>query len=478
MTMHPASESLVFVLNQHAVTLRQPPGRLLLDWLRDDQQLTGTKAACREGDCGSCMVLLGRSHASVLHYHAVNACLLPLGAITGQHVVTIEGIMQPQLNPIQQALVNEGGIQCGFCTPGMVLALTAYFLTSAQSSSAAAIDAVAGNLCRCTGYQGIKRAIAKLCQAFDLSTSTPEQRLADLVRWQFLPTYFLTISAQLCALENVSELLEHDNALVVAGGTDVCVQRAAQLCTLPLKFIPPTEYEGIVLEGEKCHMDATTTLEALRLSPLLQQILPTLGDDLRKVCSAAVRQRATIGGNVVNASPIGDLAVILLALDASLHLVHADSVRVLKLRQFFLGYKQTALQANELLRSISFTGAVPAAHFSFEKVSKRPYLDIASVNSALFVQVNHGVITLIHLSAGGVAPTPLYLQKTSTYLLGKAVLVEHILQAVAIAQSEITPITDIRGSIAYKRLLLRQLIFAHFLKLFPRQLTWGALYAG
>lgn len=474
--MAAAHEPIGFWLNQHQIEEQAAPGEVMLDVIRRGHRLTGTKDACRAGDCGACMVLLGRLDAdSRLSYAPANACLLPLGAALGCHVVTIEGLGAAQANPIQQALVDQGGIQCGFCTPGLVIALTAFFLNSESSDVEAAIDAVAGNLCRCTGYSGIKRAIGELCERFDLRAAPMPSRIQACIDWRMLPPYFADMPARLADARTPAPGLAQ-SAINVAGGTDLFVRQAEQLRARPLHFLKPMPGgEAIRLQEGLCTVDAATTIERLRTDSALRTFFPTLGDDFRLICSASVRQRATVGGNLANASPIGDLAVFFLALDARLDLAGGGQTRSLRLRDFFKAYKQIDCGPDEVIQAIRFDLPAPSAAFSFEKLAKRTYLDIASVNSAMSVEVSNGVIARLHLSAGGVAPTPLYLTKTREYLLGKTVSPKTVRQAAVIAQSEIAPIDDVRGSVEYKRLLLRQLIFAHFLKLFPERLSWEAL---
>ncbi|MGR8951994.1 MAG: FAD binding domain-containing protein, partial [Gammaproteobacteria bacterium] len=369
-------------------------------------------------------------------------------------------------------------IQCGFCTPGIVIALTAFFLNGSASDVAAATDAVAGNLCRCTGYSGIKRAINALCSRFDLSGSPPENRINDCIDWQLLPHYFASIPERLAALPATRPLACAPGAVQVAGGTDLFVRHPAQLCTRPLSFLPPADSpEGVRLQDGRCIVDAAATVEQLRTSAVLQTLFPSISEDFKMICSAPIRHRATVGGNLVNASPIGDLSVFFLALDARLRIVSPNQERSIRLRDFFMAYKQIDCGPDERLQDISFELPEASAGFSFEKVGKRTYLDIASVNSALLIEHSDGMIKKVHLSAGGVAPMPLYLSATCAYLQGKTVHPESVRGAVRIAQSEIAPISDGRGSADYKRLLFRQLIFAHFLKLFPEQLSWEALDA-
>ncbi|MGR8930120.1 MAG: FAD binding domain-containing protein [Gammaproteobacteria bacterium] len=467
-----------FFLNKVLVSMQAADATPLLDVIRRDRYLTGCKEGCREGDCGACLVLIGHLEQERVIYRPATACLIPLGMVAGRHVVTVEGLSAEKPNPIQQALVEHGGIQCGFCTPGIVVALTAFFLSGKSSNAEAAIDAVAGNLCRCTGYAGIKRAIRSLCGQFDLSRSARESRLQDCLQWQLLPPYFVDIAQHLANLPASATNVKSNRKTRIAGGTDWMVQHNKALDQAALDF--PTgsvQQPGIRLDGRQCRVAVATTIEQLRTSSILQGLLPNLGQDLELVCSAPIRQHATLGGNLANASPIADLAVMFLALNAELIIKNAGSQRSVPLREFFIGYKHTVLQTGDCISEIRFDALSTDTGFSFEKVGKRIHLDIASVNSGMAVRLAGGLIDSVHLSAGGVGDRPLYLIRTCDYLRGKAVKPEAVLAAAAVAQTEIAPLSDLRGSAEYKRLLLRQLLFAHFLKLFPEYVPWEALHA-
>ena len=457
-----------FLLNNHHVEENVPPGALLLDIIRRNRGLTGTKEACRAGDCGACQLLSGQLFNGRVRYRAVNACLLPMGAISGHHVVTIEGLNSGQLSPVQQALVDNGAIQCGFCTPGLVMALTGFFLNSALSDESAALDSIAGNLCRCTGYVGIKRAVKQLCQQYHLAMSSPERRIDDLIAWKILPAYFAGVPDSLSRYPANKASEPPDTAVLVAGGTDLFVQNPQKLHSQPLYFLSNESRQALIAqENTDFVIDALATIEQIRTSPLLPACFSRLADDFKLICSAPVRQRATVGGNLVNASPIGDLSVLFLALDARLILGSGAQTRVVPLRQFFQGYKQIDLKPGERLSAIRFEIPATDCRFNYEKVCKRRHLDIAAVNSALLIREQDGKINTVHISAGGVAPFPLYLAKTCAYLLGRTVDLETVKTAAQMAQTEIAPISDTRGSAHYKRLLLRQLLCAHFAVLFP-----------
>ena len=467
-----------FLLNHQSVEEASASGTLLLDIIRRNRKLTGTKEACREGDCGACQILLGQIENGRMRYQAVNACLLPLGAVSACHVVTIEGLNGERLNPIQQALVDNGAIQCGFCTPGLVIALTGFFLNSATADEDAAIEAIGGNLCRCTGYAGIKRAIGQLCRQFDLSRSPLENRISDLIDWKIVPAYFSGIADRLAQCAAATDTQTSEPAVLVAGGTDLFVQRPEQLLSQTLYFLKAdTSAPPVRCEQNDCIVDALATVEQLRTSPLLQALFPAIGEDFNLICSAPVRQRATVGGNLINASPIGDLAVFFLVQDARLTLLKDSQTRTVALKHFFRGYKQIDLKPGERLLDIRFEMPESNPAFNYEKVSKRTYLDIASVNSAIRIEHSGERIQRIHLSAGGVAPFPLYLAKTCGYLTGKSITPETVKTAAETALGEIAPISDSRGSEQYKRLLLRQLIYAHFLKLFPETISWETIHA-
>lgn len=468
------------LLNQAVVSAQMPPTTPLLDFLRQDRHSTGCKEGCREGDCGACLVLLGKLEQGRVKYRPVAACLLPVAALVGCHLVTVEGLSGTSANPIQQALIEQGGIQCGYCTPGLVVALTAFFLNSTKADLPAAYDAAAGNLCRCTGYAGIKRAIGQLCRQFDLAGSPLEQRISDCISWGLLPSYFADAADRLLALPSNPQPVSsgQQGQSPVAGATDWLLQQAAvNPLPEPHFLAESTHGQAVQLHGSRCRIAATARLAQLEYDPILQALLPGIDQDLKLVCSAPIRQQATVGGNLANASPIADLAVMLLALNVQLNLEGLDGRRRLPLREFFLAYKQTALQAGEIIVDIDFEIERVADGFSFEKVGKRRHLDIASVNSAMSVRLDGQRIAEAHLAAGGVAPQPLYLTATCDYLRGKPLQANTVLAAAAIAQTEIAPISDLRGSADYKRLLFRQLLFAHFMKLFPEQIRWEALRA-
>lgn len=473
-----------FFLNCREIETPLPKEYSVLDFLRRNLRLTGTKEACREGDCGACLVLCGeRTSEEGWRYHAVNSCLLTLGHMEGQHLVTIEGLNGKERSPIQRALEEEGGIQCGFCTPGMVVALTGFFLGGNCLDEEEMIEAVGGNICRCTGYTGIRRAVTRLCLEFDGDREGFRQSLdrgcLERIRWcaqngllppglkQAMERYALTPLRPTVTLESFPAL-----SRPIAGGTDLLIQREKEQHGGDLLFLhhPRLQPESIRQDDGGIAVDAVTTMENFRQDPLIHRYFPEIREWFRQVASQSIRHQATIGGNIVNASPIGDVTILLLTLDADLLLQSRFEQRRIPLRDFFLGYKRLDMAPGEILRTIQIPLPSSGARFNMEKVSRRRHLDIAGVNSAAFLETTDGILTQARISAGGVAPVPLLLRQTGSHLLGKPVTPERVQEATRIAQQEISPISDVRGSERYKRVLLSRLILAHFLVLFPSEM--------
>jgi xanthine dehydrogenase small subunit len=461
-----------FILNDKTIATELPPGMALLDLIRYHQHLTGTKIGCREGDCGACTVLVGEIVNGELQYESMTSCLLPLGNVEGKHIVTIEGINFPdELNPIQQAMADCGATQCGFCTPGFVMSLAGFCLSNKKPTYENAIAAIDGNICRCTGYKSIEKAAKKTTEIVehreggDPSTSVAKNKI--------LPEYFAGIKGKLQSLSSTG-LRAPDSGppTPLGGGTDLYVQKHDEMTHADIQFMFDNPgFNSIIEEDGKCILGPSVTVTDLKNSPVINKIFPDFHRYAKLVSSTPIRNMATIAGNFVNASPIGDFTIFFLALDASLSLTlsEGEGTRTVSLRNFYKGYKQLDKKPNEIISKISFDIPAKGFYFNFEKVSKRTHLDIASVNSACLITMNGDTIEEAAISAGGVGPVPMYLQKTSEFLTGKTLRQAQgdkmINGAIEIMRTEISPISDARGSKEYKTLLLGQLIKAHLMPL-------------
>ena len=425
--------------------------------------MKGTKIGCREGDCGACVVLVGELKNGELEYQSLTSCLTPLANVHNKHVVTVEGINMEELNPIQQAMTDESATQCGFCTPGFVMSFAGFCLSKKEANYENAIAAVDGNICRCTGYKSIERSAVKIAKLLESrSDKEPSEFVAE---HKILPSYFSSIRERLQVLSSATngQLQEENIGTFIGGGTDLYVQKHDELKHASNNYLfNHMPLKGITKEGNKCVIGASATVTDLDESPLIQEYFPRLKQYIKLVSSTPVRNIATIAGNFINASPIGDLTIFFLALNATVVLSDGKENRELLLRNLYKGYKILDKRPEEFIEKIWFQLPDKNTFFHFEKVSKRTYLDIASVNSAISITIKNDIIENTFLSAGGVGPIPLFLEKTSGFLKGKNLNEELVQQAIEIAQTEISPISDVRGSEEYKRLLLRQLIKAHF----------------
>lgn len=459
-----------FILNEKDIATDLPPGTVLLDLVRYGQQLTGTKIGCREGDCGACTVLVGSIIDGELRYESMTSCLLPIGNVNGKHIVTIEGVnpstgSEQMLNPVQQAMAEEGATQCGFCTPGFVVSLAGFCLSDGDPTLTNAIAAVDGNICRCTGYKSIERAALKITEL--IKDRNGEAPLAFAVKKKMLPTYFTTIKERLAGLEQNPRPVSNDLLTTVGGGTDLYVQKHEEMIHAPIRFVfDDPERKGIHIEGNTCIIGAAATVSDLKNSDVFNTALPHFSQIVKLISSTQIRNMATIAGNFINASPIGDFTIFFLALDAQLILSDGSTKRELPLRKLYKGYKTLDKHPGEHIVEIHFELPATDTFFRFEKVSKRTHLDIASVNAAICLQLNGSTITNAGLSAGGVGPVPLFLAETSAFLNGKIISKDLFYDAISIMHKEISPISDARGSKEYKKLLLGQLI-----KIFGQELT-------
>jgi xanthine dehydrogenase small subunit len=465
------------ILNDKTLTTDLKPGTILLDFIRYYNELKGTKIGCREGDCGACTVLVGEIIDGSLRYRSATSCLMPLGNANGKHIVTVEGLNIDGLNFVQQAMCEENGTQCGFCTPGFVVSLAGYCLTEKQPSPEKAIAAIDGNICRCTGYKSIERAAARV--STQLQEHKTDDRVSFLIANKILPGYFSSIKEKLTAIRSATNGVAQpdDSARFVGGGTDLYVQQHDVMPHAHVNLLfDKKELNGVSEKDRKCFIGGAATVTDLANARFLYPYFPRLSEYIKLVSSTPIRNMATIAGNFVNASPIGDLTIFFLALDARIVLNGDDKKREFKLRDFYKGYKQLAKDPGEFIEQVWFYLPGEGTKFNFEKVSKRTNLDIATVNSALYIKTDGETIIEAGLSAGGVGPVPMYLKNTSSLLSGKKLSPELVHDAIAVAQEEISPISDARGAAEYKRLLLSQLIKAHFITLFPHIEVESLLY--
>lgn len=458
-----------FIINNKPVNTNHNPNTPLLEFIRYNLNLKGSKTGCNEGDCGACTVLVGTlQNNGSIKYHSQTSCLTPLGNVLGKHVVTIEGVSPAKtskqlqnrpLNPVQQAMCNNYATQCGFCTPGFVMSMTGHCLSEKPATTSNLKIAIDGNICRCTGYHSIMRACKELEEILP-EKSNLGSPVDFAIQNNIVPSYFKNIPEEIRAIHYQLDNPETQGQ-PIGGGTDIYVQKHDTVKKIPLSFNGFENTSSIEIGNEKVSLSATTTVTNLREHDGFNKLFPSFIKHSKLVSSTQIRNMATIAGNFINASPIGDFTVFFLALNAS---VIFNNNRKVPLGKLYLGYKKLDKNPDETIRNIEF--AIPSANsfFNFEKVSKRQHLDIASANSACLMEIENNHINTIAISAGGVGPIPMVLHKTCEFLIGKEISEDVINEALVITQSEISPISDARGTEQYKRLLINQLIKAHFIE--------------
>ncbi|MEP7037468.1 MAG: FAD binding domain-containing protein, partial [Acidobacteriota bacterium] len=397
-----------FILNHQNIETDLPKGSTVLDFVRYYKNLKGTKIGCREGDCGACTILVGELIDDLVKYRTQTSCLMPLANANGKHIVTVEGINKPnnELTEVQQAIVDESGTQCGFCTVGFVMSLTSFCIDDSAKTVDSAISAIDGNICRCTGYKSIERAAESLSKV--LSSKNGQSHIDFAIEKGIVPASFADIKNRLLEIksENPKSQISNLKSFFISGGTDLYVQRPEEMvCAEAETLFDNSELRKIEETEDFIEIGASAVVTDLLISPIFQNLFPKLYKHLKFVSSTPIRNMATIAGNFVNASPIGDMTTWFLALNAE---IIFNSGREIALKDFYLGYKQLAKNENEFISKIRFRKNF--THFNFEKVCKRTYLDIASVNTAISLKVEKNLIRQAHVSTGGVAPIPLYLR--------------------------------------------------------------------
>jgi xanthine dehydrogenase small subunit len=424
-----------------------------LDWLRS-RGLTGAKEGCAEGECGACSVMVARPDgAGGARWTAVNSCLLPAGSLAGQEVVTAEGLGTPDaLHPVQREMAVRGGSQCGYCTPGFVCSMAAEYYRADPDGFD--LEAISGNLCRCTGYRPIRDAALALGAP---STDDPLARRLQRPAPGAPATRVDGVSGSYVRPADLGEALrllqEHPDAAVVAGSTDwgVDVNLRGARATLVIGVDRLDELRTLTRTPEHVELGAALTLAELERA--LGGSIPLLAAVFPQFASPLIRNGATIGGNLGTGSPISDLAPGLLALEASVVLHGAAGERLVPLEHYFTGYRSSVRRRDELIRAVRIP--LPLSEVTaFHKVTKRRVDDISSVAVGTALHVEDGVVVRARIGVGGIAATPVRATTTESALEGAPWTEETARSAGAVLGREGTPIDDHRASAAYRRATL------------------------
>jgi xanthine dehydrogenase small subunit len=422
------------------------PTLTLLDWLRLDERRMGTKEGCAEGDCGACTVVVGRLVGAQVKYRAINACIAPLASLDGRRLITIEHLKAGgKLHPVQRAMVERHGSQCGFCTPGIVMSLFALWLAEKDASEERIEDALAGNLCRCTGYQPIIAAGRESVEMAERLAQLQDDRRLEIVKdkRRFIAPSSLDDFAKVYA--------RHRDATILAGATDVGLWITKEMRVLDTVIHPGriAALEGVVEDDEALVFGAMTSLSDA--GETLGRMHPHLAELLRRFGGEQIRNAATLGGNIANGSPIGDLPPALIALSASVTLRQKDKRRELPLEKFFLDYKRQDRRPGEFVERVRVSKLGAASLFHVSKISKRFDEDISAVCGAFRLEAGaDGRIVEARLAFGGMAATPKRASHAEAALRGREWNEAAADQAAAALEQDFEPLDDWRASARYR----------------------------
>ena len=451
---------IAFLLNGTPVHVEgEAPTRTLLDWLRENRGLSGTKEGCNEGDCGACTVALGRLRDGRVVYEPVNACILLVAQLDGSELVTVDDLSQDdRLHPVQQALVDSHGSQCGFCTPGFVMALFTLYHAGKAPTRQQIADHIAGNLCRCTGYRPIIEAAAKVCtgRALDRWAAAADSTAKALAALNDGRDVLVGSDSSFIARPARPETLTrlaaaHPDATIVAGATDVGLWITKQLRELPKIILTGgvADIHEVTSEGALISLGAAATYS--EAAAALTLIDPDVGEVLRRLGSTQVRASGTIGGNIANGSPIGDTPPMLIALGATLILRHGETERRMPLEDYFIAYGKQDRQPGELVWRIDVPKLAASQVFRAYKISKRFDQDISAVMAAFRLTLDGRRIASARIAFGGMAATPKRAVKAEAALAGASLDDAATWSgAVAALADDYQPITDMRASAAYR----------------------------
>ncbi|MBP2171327.1 xanthine dehydrogenase small subunit [Erwinia toletana] len=460
-----------FLLNQTLVSEQDiDPNLTVLNYLRNHKQRCGTKEGCASGDCGACTVTLGKVVDGGMRYETINSCLTLVSTLQGKQLITVEDLKQgQQLHSVQQAMVDCHASQCGFCTPGFVMSLFTLQKNSQRWDRHQTEQALSGNLCRCTGYRPIVDAARQACDhPQEDSFSRQQQQVAQrLLALQSDQLQEIARGENRCLLpKTVAQLAalyqQYPQAKLLAGGTDLSLQITQQYQTLPLLIALEQidELKQCQIGEQEVVLGAGASLT--HCYQLLKEHIPGFAAILQRFASLQVRNQGTLGGNIANASPIGDAPPMLLALNASLILQQGEQQRRLPLEQFFSGYRQTALQPAEFIRAIVIPHVTTSHNFHAWKVSKRLDDDISAVFAAFNLQIEQDVIVDARVAFGGMAATAKRASACEQQLIGQHFNAATLEKACRALEQDFQPLSDFRASAGYRLLVAKNLLRRYY----------------
>lgn len=471
--------NISFILNDQIVTIdfskevNYNPNTTLLNYLRSKPEHRGVKEGCAEGDCGACTIVIAElnENNNDIVYKAVDSCLVLLPSIHGKQIITVENLAEnidgkKKLHPVQQAMIDYYGSQCGFCTPGFIMSMFSIYKNFTNPSKEEILDALTGNLCRCTGYEPIIKAseAACSCKKEDKFNHSKNEIIALLKQIPDESIEIITENFKYFIPNNLDDALilknKYQHAQIINGSTDISLRITKKhdkfLEIIDLSHVKDINY--FKEENDVIKIGSGTRLETIKQK--IEKYYPEFSKILGVFGSKQIRSVATIGGNIGSASPIGDTIPILLCLDAKINIISINGSRVVEIDQFIKGYRQTDLSQNELIESIEIPINTDFTYFKAYKISKRKDLDISTLSGTFGLKVKNGIVEKARIAYGGMSAFTSRVTDAENYLIGKKLDNNTILEILPLIKQKYTPLSDARAeaetrSIASQNLILK-----------------------
>ena len=459
-----------FILNDELIKINNVDTNVsVLNYLRIDKRLTGTKEGCASGDCGACTAIIAELKNNKLEYKSVNTCIMFLYSLHGKQLIAVEHLSNSKLHPVQQSMVDNHGSQCGFCTPGFVMSMFGMYKDKVKPSNQNIDEYLAGNLCRCTGYNSIKKAAKKMYSygrkdKFSKNENKIIKLLKKIKHNDILISknnnkFYIPLN-----LKNLIQYTQNNKQYkFVTGGTDIALEVTKKNNNINSLIYLGNNKDLNYIKIKENYINIGSATPINKIIPILKKYYPSFADMFDRYGSTQIRNVASIGGNLGSASPIGDSLPALLALNAKL-ILQSKNQRLLDIKDFFKAYRKTALKNKEFIKEIRIP--ILKSHiFKCYKISKRIDDDISSLFVAYLMKLKNNIIIDINIAYGGMDSIPNFAFKTQKYLIGKEFNLKNIDKSKQMIEKDFTPLTDVRASSTYRKLVSKNLMDRLFLEI-------------